>query len=330
MTSSQLLMWVGLMLLGFMGSALYSGLETGCYCLNRVRLHVRATRKERAAVRLEQAIGNPTTLLSTLLIGNNIANYTGTASLAIILSASGLSETEQIIINVALVTPILFVFGETLPKDLFSAHADGLMYRLQPLLTGSRRLYTVTGLVPIVAVFSAGVMRALGQKGGSATFHPRRRVGDLVKEGVGTGLLTDRQSEMVERVLGAATLDAASQMTPWRKVARVRPGEGMAAVIERSRIGTQPALPVVDAKGKVAGVVRVLDALRADPKTVADIDALMRPAKLIRGDLPLRSALTELARDGVEIAVVVNRAGQPIGVVTSQDLLEPITGPLPG
>jgi len=330
MTTGQLLLWTGLMLLGFAGSAIYSGLETGCYCLNRVRLHVRATRKERAAVRLEQVIGNPTTLLSTLLIGNNIANYLGTGALAVILSASGLSDAEQILVNVAVVTPILFVFGETLPKDLFSAHADGLMYRLQWLLTASRRLFTWSLLVPIVSVFSTGVMRLMGQRGGAPTFHPRRRVGDLVKESVGSGLLTDRQSEMVERVLGAAALDAASRMTPWRRVARVRPSDRLAAVIERSRVGDQPAIPVVEAGGKVAGVVRVLDALRVEPgeaKTIAD---LLRPAKLIGGDLPLRKALTELARDNVEIAVVTNRAGQPIGIVTPQALLEPITGPLPG
>jgi CBS domain containing-hemolysin-like protein len=328
-TTGQLLLWLGLMLLGFAGSAIYSGMETGCYCLNRVRLHVRATRRERAAIRLENLIGRQTSLLSTLLIGNNIANYLGTASLAVILSASGLSDAEQIIINVALVTPILFVFGETLPKDLFSAHADGLMYRLQWILTGSRRLFTWTLLVPIVSVFSAGVMRVLGQRGGAATFHPRRRVGDLVKESVGSGLLTDRQSEMVERVLGAATLDAASQMTPWRRVSRVRPNDRLAAVIERSRVGEQPAIPVVDAAGQVAGVVRVLDALRLEPGAGQTIADLLRPAKLIANDLPLRRALTELTHDNVEMAVVTNRAGQPIGIVTPQDLLEPITGPLP-
>ncbi len=87
-----------------------------------------------SALILRRMLDNPTTLLTTLLIGNNIANYLGTASLAVILAGYGIGDWRAMLINTVVVTPTLFVFGETLPKDLFSAHADWLMYRLARVL----------------------------------------------------------------------------------------------------------------------------------------------------------------------------------------------------
>jgi len=329
MTTTELAFWLGIMLLGFTGSALFSGMETGCYCLNRVRLHVRATHGDRPATSLENMVGNPTTLLSTLLIGNNITNYMGTAGLAVILNASGLSDGQQMLANTLIVTPILFVVGETLPKDLFSAHADALMYRLAIVLKAAMVFFTVTLLVPIVWLFSTAVMWCMGQRGAGAVFHPRRRVGDLVKEGLGFGLLSDAQSQMVERVLSTAGTPVAEQMTPWRKVLRLKVGDGLDAVRAHATRSAVSRLPVVDQGGAVVGVVNVLDALAAGTAGVGGVESAMRDALTISPQTPLRHALAAMRQAGQDLAVVVDRAGRPLGVASPRDLLEPITGRLP-
>ena len=64
-----------LILLFIFASALYSGLETGGYLLNRIRLRVRVRHGDRAACRLQRVLADAHLFVFTVLIGQNIAVY---------------------------------------------------------------------------------------------------------------------------------------------------------------------------------------------------------------------------------------------------------------
>ena len=321
-----MLVWVVLMLLGFAGSALYSGMETGAYTLNRIRLQIYAHEHDARALSLRRLIDDSTSLLSTLLIGNNVANYLGTASLAMILQSYALDNWQSIVLNTFIVTPILFVFGETLPKDLFAAHADRLMYRLSPVLVGSKRLFTVLGVVPLISGFTYVVMRLIGEHGKVTTFHPRRQVETLVQEGVGYGLLSDAQSAMVQRVLALSQRVVKQDMTPWRSVETLRADEAPGKLWDFAGRSQHSRFVVLDRKGQVVGVVNVMDALVHDRETTPAIEQLMEPAVFISAKLTTRAALERLRQTGSHLAIVQDAHEKPAGIVTVKDLVEPITG----
>ncbi|MEX0743957.1 MAG: hemolysin family protein [Phycisphaeraceae bacterium] len=328
MTGMEMTFWTSLMLTGFVASALYSGLETGAYSLNRVRLQIFAHQQHRSAGLLRRMMDNPVSLLTTLLIGNNIANYMGTAGLAVLLEGWGFGQWQAVLLNTLIVTPVLFVFGETLPKDLFAVYADRLMYRLAPVLEASRRLFTWTGLVPLISLISRGVMAGLGERAAVKPFHPRRQVQVLVREGVGYGLLSDDQSAMVERVLGLASRRVADEMVPWREVIAVNvddPPEVLWTLADRT---SRSRFPVVDAARNVVGEVSVTDALLHTPATCPPIRELARPAASVPSTLPLRRALAELQRRKTAMAIVVDDRGRPVGILTIKDCVEAITGEL--
>ena len=327
MTTGETLFWVGVMLAGFAGSALYSGMETGAYTLNRVRLQVLADRGQRAAVALRRLVDKPATLLATLLIGNNVANYLGTAGLAVILESMALSDWQSILLNTLIVTPLLFVFGETLPKDTMAAHSDRLMPPLTPILTGSRWLFTFTGVVPLVRLFSAGVLKLLGQPGGDRAFPPRKRVEMLVREGVGHGILSDEQSAIVDRVLRLGGRTVRQEMVAWTEVLSVTVSDPPSCLWELADRSSRSRYPVTDERGQVVGVVDVFDALLHEPGTCPPIRELMNEPHTLSPDTPLRRALQRLQTEGIPIAVVTD-ADRPVGVVTVKDLVEPITGDL--
>ncbi len=115
MTSAVIVGYGVLSLVGVVLSALFSGLETGLYTLNRVRLLVRAGRRDRSAMRLHGELEHPNRLHTTLLLGNNIANYLGTFGVAAILNQLGFNALLSVVINAAILIPIIFVLGETLP-----------------------------------------------------------------------------------------------------------------------------------------------------------------------------------------------------------------------
>ncbi|MEE9212896.1 MAG: CNNM domain-containing protein [Phycisphaeraceae bacterium] len=327
MSGLEAILWWMLLVVGLAGSALYSGLETGTYRLNRVRLHVFEQQRVTAAIRLARLVARPGTLLTTLLIGNNITNYLGTASLTVILASRGLGDWQIIATNVLILTPILFVFGETIPKDLFAAHSDKLMYRFSGPLLLSQRLFTVMGLLPVIEWLTRLAMRITGTHQGLATIHPRRKVEVLVQEGVGYGLLSPEQSAIVERVLDLSGRQVRDEMVPWSRVMTLSVQDGPDRLRALADSTPRSRFPVLDAAGELVGVVNVTDALLHRRDQCPPIEQLMTRPVTLDADTPLRTALSQLQTGHQPLAVVTDR-DRPVGIVTVKDLVEPITGEL--
>ncbi|MEM6392717.1 MAG: CNNM domain-containing protein [Planctomycetota bacterium] len=328
MSGGEVLFWLALMTLGFFGSALYSGMETGAYRINRVRLHIRLQRGDRRVRSLDRLLKNPTLLLATLLIGNNLANYMGTASLSVILDAQSLAEWQVILLNTAIVTPMLFVFGEVLPKDLFSRFSDALMPRLAWVLRASEVVYTALGLVPVVRGFGAAVLRLTGKRESVRVTHPRRTFHTLVREGVGYGLISDEQSALADRVLQLAGKTVADEMTPWAEAVTVGAGDPVESVWELIDRSGRSRLPVLGDDGRVVGVLNTLEVLFAGREASGEVGGVMGPVVRLEGEMPLRSGLARMQAEHVGLAVVVGEDGEPAGLVTVKDLVEPVTGEL--
>lgn len=327
MNTGDFIFWSAMALLGFAGSALYSGLETGAYRLNRIRLQNRAHRGLSSAIFLRHMIAHPPIMLGTLLIGNNIVNFLGTASLTRLFDGWGLSEGQVIVANILIVTPLLFIFGETLPKDLFGAYSDRLMYRLSPVLQVSYHVFRWTGLLFVINSFTRVMFRIMGDRRGTAAFHPRRQVELLVKEGVGYGLLTDDQSAIVERVMSLSKRTVVDEMIPWNSVQTISPDDDADAIWDIAERTSRSRFPVVDDAGHLVGILHVMDALRRGRDNCPTAGELMRPVFKVAHNLPLRKALRTMQTEHFALAVV-ERDGKPVGVVSIKDLVEPITGEL--
>jgi len=253
MPDADVIFWGVVMLLGFIGSALFSGMETGAYRLNRVRLYVYSSQGRSSAKSLERIVAKPSSLIGTLLIGNNLCNYAGTAGLGVILASMDLPVWQAVLINTVLVTLVLFVFGETLPKDLFAAHCDTLMYPLAKLLVCLRTFFTWTGLLPIVVAISALAIRIVGKaEGGALT--PRKRVEQMVREGAGVGLISSEQTELAQRALALSKRRVLAECTPWSGIITTREDtdrQTLCAMVEKT---PRSRMPVVDRRGKILGV----------------------------------------------------------------------------
>jgi len=328
MTGIEWIIWVGLILLGFTGSALYSGMETGAYRINRIRLHILAHQQHQAAAHLKQIIDHPATLLSTVLIGTNVMNYLGTASLAVILDAHAIQNWQAIVINSTIITPLLFIIGEVLPKDLFAIHSDKLMYPLATLLVWSKKLFTITGMVPLIGFFSGLVTRKLNQEGNIKAFHPRRRMEVLVKESVGYGLISDEQSAIIERVLGLATRRVSDEMIPWNKVIKINQHDSPSIIWEMGENTKRSHFPVIDQKGLPIGIVHIIEILMHPLDQCPPISQLLSEVYTIEEHCPIQEAMSRLRKQGTPLAIVVNTNNKPVGLVTMKDLVEPITGEL--
>lgn len=328
MTLTETLLWYLAALIGLGGSAICSGLETGIYTLNRIRLHVLAHIPRPDAVALDELLRDPNSLLGTLLISNNVFNYLATLAIAALLEAAGYVGWWQVAINAAILTPLLFVFGEVVPKDLFRSHTDRLTYYFAAPLRWTQRLLTFTGILPLLRLVSRAIRHVLKAKDvPMSMLHPRRVVTQLMREGVGHGVISPYQSDMIERVLELGRLTVEDVMTPWHQVHALRTTHGTEQVWQIANRVPHTRMPLLDERGKVVGVVHVEDVLREGGEPAPPAAKFAGPVVEIRPESSLRAALLQMQHKRVSLAVVVDR-GRPVGIVTIKDLVEPIVGEL--
>lgn len=325
MSTGEIIWYIALTLIGVSLSSLFSGMETGIYTLNRVRLTVRGGRGEPAAMRLQRFIRQPFRLLSTILVGNNIANFLGSFGIAAILTGFGLSQWETVVINALILMPILFVFGETLPKDLFRTNADVWTYRISPFLAVCWALFTWTLIAPLVEQVGKFAARLVGGEVEAPTT-ARARVSQLLREGEGAGLLNEMQTTLADRALNFGTRTVAGEMIPWKNVITLPVEASGADRMARLQRVNHTRLPVVERDGTVVGVVSLLDIVLNAERPTRD---LVEDPVLLNGDLHVPRALQMLRAKRQAMGIVVDaRTQKPIGIVTLKDLVEPLTGEL--
>jgi CBS domain containing-hemolysin-like protein len=116
----QLLAGIILFLGGLQLSSFFSGMELGFYRASMLRLNLDAQSGDKLSQRIMWFMTYPGYFVATTLVGNNIANYIISLSLSLLLSGILTNVSELVDIMTTLVmAPVIFLFGELLPKNLY-------------------------------------------------------------------------------------------------------------------------------------------------------------------------------------------------------------------
>ncbi len=340
--AGEAILYVVLAVLGNLGAALAAGGEMGVYSLNRVRLSLRSRgslgpggRADGRAAILREELEHPARLLATLLICYNVFSYIGSVGLTGLLDGTGYGEWAIIILNTVLIGPVLFVFCDTLPKEVFRLRADRLTYSLARPLRWSRLILTWTLILPLVQ----GTARALSRlvRGGdeASLQTARERIASLIKEGAQYGVISEAQVGLLDRALALRELTVVDEMTAWSKVIKLEGEMPVGRALDIIAANPYSRFPVVSSKGGVLGVVDTLDICLASPDaragqaTLAGVGGLLKPIARVKRDVSVREALLQLRDEGAAMAIVTGPASEaPLGIVTAKDLIEPLTGEL--
>lgn len=316
-------------LLALAASALFSGAETGVYCLNRVRLRVASEEGRVDARRLERLMRHPEKLVITTLLGTNVADYVLTAcATALLLHVQAWHSVAEVLATL-LVTPLILVFGGVIPKDWFRQHSNRLMMRLVwPLLIAMRAAESV-GVVWLLRTLTRRLLRWLdpqrAQREGDLL--PRTRTLHLLREGAVRGGLTTIQRDLIERVLTISEVRIGQVMVPRARAATVSRDIGREDFLRIARMAHFSRFPVYEGDPRnVVGTVNVYDVFNDEARR--DVVTHVRPAVFLKAYESVSMALMELQRRRETMAVVQDRTGQCVGVLTIKDLVEEIVGDL--
>ena len=325
--------WSALACVSLLAGAIFSGAEIGVYSLSKVRLRLRTAKKDPNALVLDEWLKKPTYPIEGLLILQNIAQFGFSASVTGILLDCGYSELLQGLISIAFVTPMILLYADILPKDLFHTHTDRWTYRLVPLLKWCFKVITIIPLLPIVNALSWLSMKLVRtRKVEAPVVGPRSEIVSLFQESTATGVLSNTQQDLVQRALRLARISVREVMIPWNRVVGVPASisrDGFRALVRRYNVSRLPVLG--RSTTEVLGIIDVLDALTMQATTTADSFKLsdhVRPVMTLIGEQSVRSAITLMQRARQTAAIVVDRQGRAIGLVTMKDLIEELVGDL--
>jgi len=313
-----------------LASAYYSGSEMGLYCLNRLRLRLRAEEKRATNARrlLRLANRRQETVLA-ILIGTNLANYLLTASVSAFLAGLSSVHPERAeFYTAAILSPLIFVFGDVVPKNWFQVQANTLMYHTARMLRASVVLFRMTGLLWLLQSLSRLDGRLLGQSTQEVWRGARWEILGLLREGAAEGGLTEEQTEIIERVMNLSTVRVGAFMIPRRRVVTVPVDATRAAFEQIARNYHFSRMPVLSRDRKtVLGTLNVLDVLADEDRR--PLENLLRPPVVIQASDSAAPALVRLQRSRATLAIVTDPRRGFVGMVTLKDVVEEIFGELP-
>jgi len=313
-----------LILAAVLVAGFHSGNETGFYCMNRLRLRLKAERGDRAARALQRLVSRPQLLISTVLVGTNLGIYVAT-----VLCTQKLRELAPGIRadfwSSIILPPIFLICADMTPKSLFQHHADSLMYRtVWPLRVSEVTFYPLSSFLRWVSRLPQLLLRRRIVQGTAAVTSDAFRF--YLSEGAAHGALSSYQRTMAENILRLKSVSVEETMTPLADTVMISE-EDTAEELERVlRAHRYSRLPVWrGSREHIVGVINVLDVASSRR---ADVRSLMREACTVPAGSSVSDVLALLRGVKQQFAVVTDAEGRALGIVTAKDLVEEIVGEL--
>ena len=301
MTTISLIFSLLVLLALFVLSACFSGSETVLFSLSAMQVQRIKTRNPGAGERLEGLLKRPSTVLSTLLVGNSFVNF-AIASIGY-LTLDKLTPDYAEIICVPLLTLLLLLFGEVTPKRLAVGHAE----RIAPL-----RSFFVLASIWILRPFSFfmdSTSQILFRK---AIRKERQKLNDdelltVVEVSASQGILDDEEVSMVDGIMRLSDLQTSDEMIPRVNMIGIDLDDPIGDIVHTARVSQHRYLPVY--RKTPDAVEGFLDTVAFLLDTNHVLKDAISPAMLVPENLPLDKLLLRFQTEKQEIACVVDEYG---------------------
>ncbi|NCA69497.1 MAG: HlyC/CorC family transporter [Sphingobacteriia bacterium] len=314
-----LVMFAFLILKGF-----FSGSEIAIVNSDKFKMRHLAKTGDRRAALLLKMFRTPDVILGTTLVGTNIATVT-ISTMGAIIAIEIFGEIGDLI-AVLIMTPILLIFGEIVPKSVFQQKADTIARSIIPLL----RFFSLA-FYPVIFIFSRVARFATRLVGGASSgqtfFITREELSALldITDTGGAGKV-DRRS--IRRVIRFADTTVGQAMIPLADVVGFNEMRNTADAVQTVLKYGFNRLPVY--RGNITNVKGVLTLTTWDmldptieERRCTDFTRpplFLSPQQTIDQTLPLLQARED------HMGVVVDEFGSAIGIITMEDIFEEVVG----
>ncbi len=309
---------------------LISAAETAMTAASRGRMHQLEREGDRAARRVNRLISDQETMIGAILLSNNVVNIGASALTTAVLSAI-FPGALGVLIATAVLTVVIVIFGEILPKTLAITRAD----------TASRVLSIPT--VWLVRIFGPlanaaqwivrQTLRPFGVRLDMATdvLAAREEIRGAVEYHHSEGTVEEGDRRMLGGVLDLADIAVSEIMVHRKNIEMLDAGLSSRQLITAALDSPHTRLPLYrDDPENIVGVLHAKDLARAvaaaESLDQVDLDTVMREPLFIPDTTTAKDQLAVFLKQRKQLALVVDEYGALMGLLTLEDILEEIVG----
>ena len=303
-------------------SAFFSATETAFTSLNRIKMKNMANddvKNAKLVLKLEDRYDK---LLSTILIGNNIANI-GMTAIATVMFVALLGGSLGPTASTVVMTVAVLIFGEISPKNIAKEHPEGLALFAAPIMRGLMLLFT-----PLNVFFSLW-KKLLGklfgtQENGSYT---EDELITIVEEAQIGGSIGKEQQELITNAIEFDDLEAIDVITPRVDIVAVELGTSVEEIGRTFKESGLSRLPVYeDDLDNIIGIINQKDFHNYVVGENRELEQYIKPVAYVAESIKAAVLLKKMQTKKTHIAIIVDEYGGTTGLVTMEDIIEELVG----
>lgn len=307
------------------GSGFFSASETALTSLNRVRVRNMVEDNVKGAKTLENLINNPSRLLGTILVGNNVVNI-GASSLATSIAIDLFGNTG-VGIATGVMTLLVLVFGEITPKSLAAENSEKIALKVSGPISNLGKI--LSPIVRILLFITDGISKLLGAKSNENTpFIRKSELRTMLNVSHEEGIIKAGEKNMIVNVFDFRDIKVAKIMTPRTDMEVLDIDSTFDEVVEFNKDYKYSRVPVYEEHhDNVVGVFSIKDLVSYNTnKDSFDMRNYLRKPVYLFESQNASSAFDEMRKKQVSIAIVIDEYGGVSGLVTIEDIIEVIVG----
>lgn len=303
-------------------SAYFSATETAFSSLNRIRIKNMAEKGNKKACLVMRLSENYDSLLSTILIGNNIVNI-ASASLTTVLFVKMLGDEIGPSVSTAVTTIVVLIFGEVSPKSIAKESPEKFAMFSAPFLNMLMVLLT-----PFNFLFGQWKkLLSIIIKSTDESGITEEELLSIVEEAKQDGGIDEQENMLIRSVLEFTEQEAVDMLTPRIDITAVSTEttkEEIATVVADTAYSRLPIFE--DTIDHIVGIIYQKDFYNYVYRADKEISEIIRPALFVPQNKKIGILLKELQNKKIHIAVVLDEYGGTVGIITLEDILEELVG----
>ena len=301
-------------------SAFFSATETASTSANRIRLKNMANDGNRRAETALALIERYDELLSTILVGNNIANTANTAvATGVFVALYGHYGT---VLSTVVMTLVVLVFGEVTPKTLAKEYPESVAMSTASLIHGLMILFT-----PVNWVFSSWKKLLLHAAKGSEHNITEDELITIVEEAETEGSIPSDHSELIQNAIEFDGIEAWDVLTPRVEIEAVDIEMSKQEIADLFLKTGFSRLPVYeDDLDRILGVLNQKDFHNYIYHSAGTVAEYIKPVVFCAGSMKAFALLQMMQHRKCQIAIVIDEYGGTTGLVAMEDIIEELVG----
>ncbi len=315
--------YIGIMLFCVMMSAYFSATETAFSSLNRTKIRTLAEKGNKRAKLVNKLLDNYDSLISTILIGNNIVNI-AMASIGTMLFVDLIKDQDLgATVSTAVVTIVVLIFGEITPKSIAKDNPEKFSMSSSPLIRTLIFFFT-----PLNVIFS-GWKKLVSKifKVESDTKMSQEELLMLVEEVEEDGSIDEDESSLLKNAIEFSELKAEDILTHRVDIEAVSTEDSKEDIAKVFTDTKFSRLPVYEETiDHIVGIIHQKDFYYGPGLTDKPISEIMTSPIFVLKSEPLSELLRLLQENKSHVAVVLDEYGGTLGIVTLEDILEELVG----